>query len=76
MNKYQDIILFKTDTSPDANAYRIYYRFFETDDENFDPAGGHNLQGRWTIYELDLPDAVLEKISFYFSSLMKGEITP
>ena len=60
--KYQDRILFGTDTSPNADAYRIYYRFLETDDEYFDPAGGHHIQGRWMIYGVYLPDEVLEKI--------------
>ncbi len=60
--KYQDRVLFGTDTPPNAEAYRIYYRFLETDDEYFDPAGGHHLQGRWMIYGVNLPDEVLEKI--------------
>jgi len=60
--KYQDRILFGTDTAPSAEAYRIYYRFLETDDEYFDPTGGHHLQGRWMIYGVHLPDDVLEKI--------------
>ncbi len=60
--KYQDRIIFGTDTAPDAEAYRIYYRFLETDDEYFDPAGGHHLQGRWMIYGIHLPDEVLEKV--------------
>ena len=60
--KYQDRILFGTDTYPDAEAYRIYYRFLETDDEYFDPAGGHHLQARWMIYGVYLPDEALEKI--------------
>jgi len=62
MIKYQDRILFGTDTPPSAEAYRIYYRFLETDDEYFDPSGGHHLQGRWMIYGVHLPDEVLEKI--------------
>ena len=62
MIKYQDRILFGTDTTPRASAYRIYYRFLETDDEYFDPSGGHNQQGRWCIYGIHLPDDALEKI--------------
>jgi predicted TIM-barrel fold metal-dependent hydrolase len=62
MIKYQDRVLFGTDTAPDAKAYSIYYRFLETDDEYIDPAEGHHLQGRWMIYGLYLPDEVLEKI--------------
>jgi len=60
--KYQDRVVFGTDTPPDAEAYRIYYRFMETDDEYFDPAGGHHRQARWMIYGVHLPDEVLEKI--------------
>jgi len=62
MIRHQDRVLFGTDTSPDAAAYTIYYRFLETEDEYIDPAGGHHLQGRWMIYGLHLPDDVLEKI--------------
>ena len=62
MIKYQDRVLFGSDTAPNAEAYRIYYRFLETDDEYIDPSGGHHLQGRWAIYGLYLPDEVLEKI--------------
>jgi predicted TIM-barrel fold metal-dependent hydrolase len=60
--RYQDRVLFGTDTDPDAEAYRIYYRFLETDDEYFDPALSHHQQGRWMIYGVYLPDEVLEKI--------------
>lgn len=67
--KYQDRVMFGSDTPPDAHAYRIYYRFLETDDEYIDPAEGHHLQGRWMIYGLYLPDEVLEKI--YYKNAMK-----
>jgi len=60
--KYQDRILFGTDTPPNAELYQIYFRFLETDDEYFDPAGGYFIQGRWMIYGIYLPDEVLEKI--------------
>lgn len=61
MIKYQDRVLFGMDNAPNAENYRGYYRFLETDDEYFDsvPAG---RQGRWMIYGLYLPDDVLEKI--------------
>jgi len=62
MIKYQDRIMFGTDSTPDAELYRIYYRFLETDDEYFDYSGGRFNQGRWRIYGLSLPDEVLEKI--------------
>ena len=60
--KYQDRIMFGTDTTPDRDAYRMYYRFLETDDEYFDCAGGHHRQGFWMIYGVFLPDAVLAKL--------------
>src|SRR5690606_13291075 len=69
MIKYQDRILFGTDTAPDAEAYRLYYRFLETKDEYIDPTKAHHLQGRWMIYGLHLPDQVLEKI--YYKNAVK-----
>ena len=62
--KYQDRILFGTDTTPRRDAFRIYYRFLETDDEYFDCSASHHQQGFWMIYGLYLPDEVLEKIYF------------
>jgi predicted TIM-barrel fold metal-dependent hydrolase len=60
--KYQDRIMFGTDTTPRRDAYRMYYRFLETDDEYFDCAGSHQRQGFWMIYGIYLPKDVLEKI--------------
>ncbi len=60
--KYQDRIMFGTDTTPKADAYQLYYRFLETDDEYFDTAESHHRQGFWMIYGVFLPDDVLEKI--------------
>jgi len=62
MIQYQDRVLFGTDTQPNAEAYRLHFRFLETDDEYFDPTPGHKFQSRWMIYGLNLPDEVLEKI--------------
>jgi predicted TIM-barrel fold metal-dependent hydrolase len=62
--KYQDRIMFGTDTAPNRSAYRMYYRFLETDDEYFDPAGGHHRQGFWMIYGVFLPRDVLEKLYY------------
>ncbi|MEZ5944423.1 MAG: amidohydrolase family protein [Planctomycetaceae bacterium] len=67
--KYQDRILFGTDTTPKADAYRLYYRFMETDDEYFDTAESHHRQGFWMIYGIFLPDEVLEKI--YYANAVK-----
>lgn len=62
---YADRILFGTDSSPDLDAYRLYYRFLETDDEYFN-YGLSDIpgQGRWHIYGLHLPDDVLEKVYY------------
>ena len=60
--KYQDRILFGTDTTPRREAFRIYYRFLETDDEYFDCSASHHRQGFWNIYGIYLPPEVLDKI--------------
>ena len=72
-DRYQDRILFGTDAVPDGHEtpqqiftdelYEIYYRFLETDDEHFDYAPAPvPPQGRWRIYGLNLPDAILRKV--------------
>jgi predicted TIM-barrel fold metal-dependent hydrolase len=63
--KYQDRILFGLDMGPDPDAYRIYYRFLETDDEyfNYDTSEIPDT-GRWRIYGLNLPDEILRKIYY------------
>jgi predicted TIM-barrel fold metal-dependent hydrolase len=61
--KYPDRILFGLDCAPNAELYRLHYRFLETDDEYFNPnLGDIPGQGRWFIYGLSLPVEVLEKI--------------
>jgi predicted TIM-barrel fold metal-dependent hydrolase len=61
--QYQDRILFGSDMGPNLDAYRLYYRFLESDDEYFNynttevPA-----QGRWYVCGMYLPDDVLRKI--------------
>jgi predicted TIM-barrel fold metal-dependent hydrolase len=63
--RYQDRILFGSDFGPDLEAYRIYYRFLETDDEYFNYSVGEiPQQGRWYIYGIFLPDEALEKVYF------------
>jgi len=72
-DKYQDRILFATDATPHGDEfpqqvfndqlYEIYYRFLETEDEYFDYAPAKiPPQGRWRIYGINLPDAVLRKV--------------
>jgi predicted TIM-barrel fold metal-dependent hydrolase len=60
--KYQDRILFGTDTFPSKEIYSIYYRFLETEDEYWDCARGHHRQGFWMIYGIHLPRRVLRKV--------------
>lgn len=63
--RYADRILFGTDSGPSLDAYRLYYRFLETDDEYFNYSTRPvPTQGRWSIYGLYLPDDVLEKVYF------------
>jgi predicted TIM-barrel fold metal-dependent hydrolase len=59
--RYQDRIMFGTDNGMDEAMYRNHFRWLETGDEAFD-YWGYPGQGRWKIYGLALPDAVLEKI--------------
>ena len=73
--KYQDRILFGTDAVPPPfgnetpqqvfgdELYEIYYRFLETEDEYFDYAPAPvPPQGRWRIYGIGLPEAILKKV--------------
>jgi predicted TIM-barrel fold metal-dependent hydrolase len=60
--KYQDRVMFGTDTTPKVEAFRLYYRFLETEDEYWDSAASHQRQGFWMIYSVFLPKDVLEKI--------------
>ncbi|MBM3728552.1 MAG: amidohydrolase [Acidobacteria bacterium] len=73
IEKYQDRVLFGTDAVPRGDEYpqqvfgeklyEIYYRFLETEDEYFDYApAAVPPQGRWRIYGLGLPDALLRKV--------------
>ena len=81
--KYQDRIMFGTDATPDAvetpqqtfteNLYEIYYRFLETTDEYFDYAPSPvPPQGRWRIYGLGLPEAVLRKVYYENAAHLLG----
>ena len=60
--RYADRVLFGTDHGDDR-AYGAYYRLLETRDEYFEyEPGGPQLNGRWRIYGLGLPDDVLERV--------------
>ncbi|MDX1945929.1 MAG: amidohydrolase family protein [Pirellulaceae bacterium] len=60
---YQDRILFGTDGPWPEERLRLYWRFLETEDENF-PYSEKDFppQGLWNIYGLHLPDDVLRKL--------------
>ena len=63
--KYADRILFGSDMGPYPEAYRVIYRFLETDDEYFNyNAAPIPMQGRWHICGIYLPEDVLEKVYF------------
>ena len=59
--KYQDRVMFGTDNEVTEAMYRNNFRWLETADEYFDYWGAPG-QGRFEIYGLALPDAVLQKI--------------
>lgn len=59
--RYQDRILFGTDSNPHPKMYANYFRWLETEDEYFD-YWGYPGQGRWKIYGVGLPESVLEKV--------------
>jgi predicted TIM-barrel fold metal-dependent hydrolase len=59
--EFQDRILFGTDSEPVPEVYANYFRWLETQDEYF-PYSGYPGQGRWMIYGMGLPDAILEKV--------------
>ncbi|MBI1901742.1 MAG: amidohydrolase family protein [Planctomycetia bacterium] len=70
--KYADRIMFGTDTTPRREAFRIYYRFLETDDEYFDCSASHHRQGFWNIYGIYLPRDVLEKVYYRNAARLFG----
>lgn len=64
MIRYQDRVMFGTDTTPNAESYRVYWQFLETEDEYFDVSKSHHYQGRWKVMALYLPPEVLEKVYY------------
>ncbi len=63
LTKYQDRVLFGTDGPWPEDRVRLYWRFLETEDENF-PYSERPFppQGFWNIYGINLPDEVLRKV--------------
>ncbi|MCU1297727.1 MAG: amidohydrolase 2 [Acidobacteriaceae bacterium] len=70
--KYQDRIMFGTDSEVTEEMYRNHFRWLETGDEYFD-YWGYPGQGRWKIYGMELPDGVLEKIYHVNAERMFGQ---
>ncbi len=81
--KYQDRIVFGTDAVPNGietpqqifgdQLYDIYYRFLETEDEYFDYAPAPvPPQGRWQIYGIGLPPAILKKVYYNNAAKLLG----
>ncbi len=59
--KYSDRIMFGTDEGAGERMYQNYFRWLETTDEYF-PYAQYPAQGRWMIYGMGLPDAVLDQV--------------
>ncbi|OLC90698.1 MAG: hypothetical protein AUH86_22440 [Acidobacteria bacterium 13_1_40CM_4_58_4] len=70
--QYQDRIMFGTDNGMSEDMYRNHFRWLETSDEYFD-YWGYPGQGRWKIYGMELPDAVLEKVYHSNAERMFGQ---
>jgi len=70
--QYQDRIMFGTDNGMSEDMYRNHFRWLETSDEYFD-YWGYPGQGRWKIYGMELPDAVLEKVYHSNAKRMFGQ---
>ena len=70
IERFSDRVLFGIDCGPDLDAYRTYCRFLETQDEYFNYSNDVvPRRGRWQIYGLNLPAAVLENI--YYNNAAK-----
>ncbi len=61
LEKYQDRVLMGKD-SWEPSEYHVYFRVFETADEYFPYY--RKRHAFWSLYGLDLPDAVLQKIYY------------
>jgi predicted TIM-barrel fold metal-dependent hydrolase len=66
IENHPDRVLFGTDVFPvDPDAYRIFFRMFETEDEYFgyNPGTGPSVQqGRWSVSGLGLAPELIEKV--------------
>jgi predicted TIM-barrel fold metal-dependent hydrolase len=66
IGEHADRVLFGTDVFPiDPDAYRVFFRLLETEDEYFGytPGNGPSVQqGRWTVSGLGLGSELIEKV--------------
>ena len=61
--RYQDRLLFGTDGPWPEMRVRLYWRFFETHDENFPYSEKvPPPQGMWQIHGVNLPESILKKL--------------
>ncbi|MCG8653087.1 MAG: amidohydrolase, partial [Pirellulales bacterium] len=68
--RHSDRLLFGTDGPWPEKRLGLYWRFFETRDENFPYSEKvPPPQGMWNIYGVDLPEEVLEKL--YYANAAK-----
>ncbi|MFZ0665202.1 MAG: amidohydrolase family protein [Acidimicrobiales bacterium] len=80
IERHSDRVLFGADVFPiDPEAYKLYFRLLETEDEYFRyaPPGKHVAeQGRWTVSGLGLPGDVLEKLYSHNARRLLGWESP
>ena len=58
--KYQDRLLYGTDTGNDPEMYRTSFRLLETADEHIYPV--HFGKYHWPLHGFELPDDILKKL--------------
>jgi predicted TIM-barrel fold metal-dependent hydrolase len=58
--KYQDLILYGTDNTPNPEMYRTSFRILETDDEHFYPTNFSKYH--WPSHAFALPEDILKKV--------------
>ncbi len=73
IEQFSNRVLFGIDCGPNLDAYHIYYRFLETNDEYFNYSNEViQGQGRWQIYGLNLQATVLENIYYNNAASLFG----
>ncbi|MBN2290629.1 MAG: amidohydrolase family protein [Candidatus Glassbacteria bacterium] len=59
--RFADRVAFGSDLLPEAEMYRLCWRFYQTRDEYWDYPSHPSRQGRWKVHSLGLPDETLRK---------------